>query len=72
MKYYVQYVSNGALQVDKITEWTDLSAAKSEWHKNCRTLWSTPDVRRAVVVILDNEFNVVEGYKDVITHEVAE
>lgn len=69
MKYYVIYVSNGALQGDKISEWSDLSKAKSEFHNVCRTLWNAKDVIKATVKILDSQLDTVEGYTELITHE---
>ena len=67
MKYYVMYVSNGALQIDKITEWTDLSKAKSKFYDMCKTLENAKDVTKAVVKILDGDLN---DFKiEIITHE---
>ena len=68
MKYYVIYVSNGALQVDKITEWSNLDSAKAKFHDVCKTLWSAPDVVTASVKILDSQLDNVEDYKEFITH----
>ena len=68
MKYYVIYVSNGALQVDKITEWSNLDSAKAKFHDVCKTLWSAPDVVTATVKILDSQLDNVEGCKEFITH----
>lgn len=31
MKYYVMWISNGALQVDKITEFDDIHSAKAKF-----------------------------------------
>lgn len=67
MKYYVMYVSNGALQVDKITEWADVSNAKSKFFDICKTLENAKDVKSAIVKILDGDLN---DYKtEVIIHE---
>lgn len=68
MKYYVIYVSNGALQSDKITEWSDLDKAKAKFHDVCKTLWNAPDVVTASVKILDSQLDNVEDYKEFITH----
>ena len=72
MKYYVIYVSNGALQVEKITEWSNLDSAKVKFHDVCKTLWNAPDVSTASVEILDSQLNNVEGYKEFISHSVVE
>ena len=71
MKYYVIYVSNGALQVDKITEWSNLDSAKAKFHDVCKTLWNAPDVKTASVKILDSQLDNVEGYKEFISHPVV-
>ena len=68
MKYYVIYVSNGAIQVDKITEWDDISKAKAKFHSVCNALWSEKTVLKASVVILDEQLDIVEDYKEFITH----
>ena len=69
MKYYVEFVSNGSLQVNQITEWSEKDKAIAKYHDICKTLWNAQDVTRATVAILDSEFNVVDDYREVITHE---
>lgn len=71
MKYYVIYVSNGALQVEQITEWSNLDSAKAKFHDVCKTLWNAPDVSTASVKILDSQLDNVEGYKEFISHPVV-
>ena len=48
---------------------TDISAAKTQFHGLCQTLWNAPDVLTAEVAILDENLDVVEGYKEFIHHE---
>lgn len=72
MKYYVIYVTNGALQIDKITEWSDLDKAKAKFHDVCKLLWSTPDVVTASVKLLDSQLDNVEGYREFISHGLTE
>lgn len=72
MKYYVIYVTNGVLQIDKITEWSDLDKAKSKFHDICKTLWATKDVETASVKIFDSQLDVVDGYKEFIDHREPE
>ena len=67
-KYYVIYESNGALQVDKISEWTDFQKAKNKYHAVCSTLGNEETVLKGIVKMLDEELNVVTGYTEVITH----
>ena len=48
---------------------TDLSSAKTQYHGLCQTLWNAPDVISAYVMIVDEQLDVVEGYKEFIHHE---
>ena len=72
MKYYVIYVVNGALQVDKITEWSDKDKARSKFHDVCKTLWASQDVVTASVKILDSQLDTAEDYKEFIDHRSPE
>lgn len=69
MKYYVIYVSNGALQIDKITEWSDLDSAKVKYFDICKTLTNEKSVEKATVEILDEQLDKVAEYREVIVHE---
>ena len=48
---------------------TDLSSAKTQYHGLCQTLWNAPDVITAYVMIVDEQLDVVEGYKEFIHHD---
>ena len=48
---------------------TDLANAKTQFHGLCQTLWNAPDVITASVAIMDENLDVVEGYKEFIHHE---
>ena len=48
---------------------TDLANAKTAFHGLCQTLWNAPDVITAEVAIVDEQLDVVEGYKEFIHHE---
>lgn len=48
---------------------TELSSAKTMFHGLCQTLWNAPDVLNAYVMIVDEQLDVVEGYKEYIHHE---
>ena len=52
MKYYVMKSANGNVSIE--SEWTDINNA--------------PDVIIGYVAILDSSFEIVEGYKECITH----
>lgn len=48
---------------------TDLAQAKTQFHGLCQTLWNTPDVITAYVMIADEQLDAVEEYKEFIHHE---
>ena len=51
---------------------TELSSAKTQFHGLCQTLWNASDVLSAHVMIVDEQLDCVEDYKEYIHHEVAE
>lgn len=52
---------------------TSIESAKTQFHGLCQTLWNASDVISAYVMIVDEQLDVVEGYKEFIHHEqVAE
>lgn len=71
MKYSIIKVVNGnySIHAEGIT---DLNNAKVSFHGVCQTLWNAPDVITACVIIADENLDAVEGYKEVIKHEVTE
>ena len=71
MKYSIIKVVNGnySIHAEGIT---DLNNAKVSFHGVCQTLWNAPDVISACVIIADENLDAVEGYKEVIRHEVTE
>lgn len=68
MKYAIIKCINGNFFVhaEGITE---LANAKTNFHGLCQTLWNEPDVITAHVSIVDEQLDVVEGYKEYIHHE---
>ena len=48
---------------------TVLSSAKVQFHEVCKTLWNAPDVLSAYVMIVDEQLDCVEGYKEFIHHD---
>lgn len=48
---------------------TDLSSAKTNFHGLCQSLWNAPDVLDAYVMIVNTQFDCVEGYKEYIHHD---
>lgn len=49
---------------------TDVTNAKIQFHGLCQTLWNTEDVVTAEAMIVDENLDCVEGYKEFISHEV--
>ena len=71
MKYSIIKVINGNyfIHAEGIT---DLTSAKTQFHGLCQTLWNASDVLSATVIIADENLDVVEGYKEFITHPKQE
>ena len=71
MKFAIIKVINGNyfVHAEGITE---LSSAKTQFHGLCQTLWNASDVLSAHVMIVDEQLDCVENYKEYIHHEVAE
>ena len=68
MKYAIIKVINGSYSIHA-EGFTDIASAKVNYHGLCQTLWNAPDVLKAEVAIVDEQLDVVEGYKEFISHE---
>jgi hypothetical protein len=68
MKYAIIKVINGNYSVHA-EGFTELASAKTNFHGLCQTLWNASDVITAEVMIVDENLDCVEGYKEFITHE---
>lgn len=68
MKYAIIKVINGNYNVHA-EGITALENAKTQFHGLCQTLWNAPDVLSAHVAIVNEQLDVVEGYKEYIHHE---
>lgn len=44
--------------------------AKTQYHGRCETLWNAQDVEEATIMISDKNFGVVDGYREIIKHNV--
>lgn len=49
----------------------ELANAKTSFHGLCQSLWNAPDVLTANVAIVDEQLDVVEGYKEFIHHDTT-
>lgn len=70
MKYAIVKVINGSYSVHA-EGFTGLASALVNFHGLCQTLWNAPDVATAEVMIVDENLDCVEGYKEFIHHDVA-
>lgn len=49
----------------------NISAAKTQYHGLCQSLWNALDVITAEVMIVDENLDCVEGYREFIQHNTA-
>ena len=68
MKYAIIKVINGNYFVHA-EGITNLDSAKTQFHGLCQTLWNAPDVTTGEVMIVDENLDCVEGYREYIHHE---
>ena len=68
-KYALIQCVNGNFSI--VAEYDNINSARVGYHDRCKILWSAPDVERAVVVLVDRDFNVFTGYREYIGHEVT-
>ena len=67
MNYAVIKIVNGTFSID--SEWNEnQTGAIVKFHSVCGTLWNEVTVKTATVEIIDNQGDVVQGYKEFITH----
>lgn len=71
MKYAIIKCVNGnySIHAEGITA---VENAKTQYHGLCQTLWNAPDVVTATVKIVDENLDLVDGYKEFIHHEVVQ
>lgn len=68
MKYAIIKVINGSYFVHA-EGITTIAAAKVQFHGLCQVLWNAADVTTGEVMIVDEQLDCVEGYKEFIHHE---
>ena len=68
MKYAIIKVVNGNyfIHAEGITA---LESAKTQFHGLCQTLWNSSEVLSAHVMIVDENLDCVEDYKEYIHHD---
>lgn len=67
MKYAIVKVINGYYFIHA-EGFTTVEAAKTNYHALCQTLWNAEDVTTAYVMIVDEQLDCVERYKEYIHH----
>ena len=67
MKYAIIKVINGNYFIHS-EGWTDKEKAIVNWHDCCKTLHNAKDVVTACVMIVDENLDCVEGYREFISH----
>lgn len=50
-------------------EYPDLNAAKVAFHQYSAALWNDPNTTKAMLKIVDEQLDTVEGYRESIRHE---
>lgn len=71
MKYAIVKCINGNFSIHA-EGFTSLDKALVNYHGLCQTLWNATDVITASVAIVDENFSVVEPYREYITHTDSE
>ena len=66
MKYAVINVINGSYSVHA-EGFTDPASAKVSYHGLCQSLWNAPDVLTACAAIVDENLDILPGYKEFIS-----
>lgn len=69
MKYAIIECVNGNFVIK--AEYSDLNGAKVAFHDRCKTMWNASDVITAEVMIVNEQLECVEGYREFIHHEVT-
>ena len=70
MRYAVITVTDGNFLIR--TEWGDLTAAKKDYHSLAGALLDeNAGFSQGYIAIMDSNLDIVPGYKEFITHEIA-
>lgn len=68
MKYAIIKVTDGNYNIHA-EGFTDLNAAKISYHGLCQALWNDAGTAKAMVMIVDENLDCVERYKEYIHHD---
>lgn len=67
MKYAVIKCVNGNYSIDS-EGFQEKAPAITRFHGVCQTLWNASDVETAKVMIVDEQLNCVDEYKEFVNH----
>lgn len=67
MKYAVIAVTDGNYNIHA-EGFTEVDKAKVNYHAYCEALWNDTTTTSATVAIVDENLDIVEGYKERISH----
>ena len=67
MKYAIVKVTNGNFNIHAEGFADNPNGAKVSYHGLCQTLWNDPDTTKACVMIVDENLDVLPGYKEFIS-----
>lgn len=67
MRYSIIKCINSAFTVD--SEFSELEKSKVRFHAVAQTLWNAADVKTAKIMIVDEQLNCVEEYREFIHHD---
>lgn len=67
MKYVVMQSTGGNIIIK--SEWSDKDKAKQAFHNTCQLLYADEPTKIAVVSILDENLDVVDGKKEYINKQ---
>ena len=70
MKYAVLSCRNGTYHIEA-EGFTDIQLAIVKFHDVCKTLWNATDIQSATVIVSDEQFYPVNGYRDVINKNIS-
>lgn len=70
MKYAIIKCINGNFNIH--AEGTNLDGMKVNFHNLCAALWNDPGTETAKVMLVDEQLNCVEDYREYIHHEEPE
>lgn len=65
MKYAVIQCANGNFTIS--SEWSSVEGAIKAYHGLCQALWNDPGTITACVMIVNENFDMLSGYKEYIS-----